>query len=397
MILNNSQSNFLMLIKASLWGTKPGTVGQEEYEEMKEHALLALPADLLSSINLEPELYRNWKNDILHEILRNNNYLYEQAMLQIQVPYVILKGTTAAQYYPHPEYRKMGDIDIITGRDDYSIACDQLLKGGFVEETASHQEEFGRHRSFSKNGVVIEVHAFFALLNNPKYAEYLDNLIITHINSSHILPDLVNGLVLLEHIDQHLEEGLGLRQIIDWMMFVDKCLTDEKWLDFRKMAQHIGLEKLAIIVTRMSEIYLGLSQHKWCEEADEELCDMLMSYVLSCGNFGSKCNGDSNVSTRLFTYARTPMAFLRLLQERGLVNWKAAQKYRFLRPFAWIYQFGRYQRYSLVREDAHRKMKRELKEAKRRAALFDALGVKQISKGIAIYDNGKYVKTYKRP
>ena len=33
-----------------------------------------------------------------------------------------------------------------------------------------------------------------------------------------VLSDPLNGLVLIFHINHHLRSGLGLRQIIDWMM-----------------------------------------------------------------------------------------------------------------------------------------------------------------------------------
>ncbi len=394
---SDNYNDLLRLIRASLWGAELGMAGQKEYDEMKQQALQTLPADIIAFLDLPEDIFHSWKNDIRWSVINNTRYQYEQSRIPISVPYVILKGTAAAQYYPHPEYRTMGDIDIMTGRDDYDTACEILLQNGYEELTNNHQEEFGRHRSYAKNGIVIEVHAFFALLNDPEQAKYMDDLIVANINPSHILPDLINGLVLLEHINQHFEEGLGLRQIIDWMMFVDKCLPDEQWPDFRIMAQRVGLEQLAVITTRMCELYLGLPSHMWCRGADEKLCEKLLEYVISSGNFGNKRNDASCVTTNLFTYARTPAAFFRLLQERGMVNWTAAREHKILRPFAWIYQLARYNRLSRKRQDAFTKIKKDYNSAKERIALFDALGVKQISKGLAVYEEGRYVKTYRRP
>ena len=94
--------------------------------------------------------------------------------------------------------------------------------------------------------------------------------------------------MILEHISQHLENGLGLRQIIDWMMFVHKCLPDENWPEFQVLASNIGMETLAIVMTRMCELHLGLPERMWCKSADNELCGQLMDYILACGNFGEK-------------------------------------------------------------------------------------------------------------
>ncbi len=387
----------LNLLKASLWGTDVATVTEVDFEEMKIHAIAALPTDVLSQANLDTELQYEWKNNILQQIAYNTNYIYQQERLPISVPYVVLKGTSAAKYYPHPEYRTMGDIDIMTRREDYETACRCLLENGFTEHENRIEEDFGRHRGFARNGIEVEVHAFFALLNDPRKAEYLDDTIIKNINPSHMLPDLVNGLVLLEHFAQHMEEGIGLRQVVDWMMFVDKCLPDEKWNEFRKMAHSIGLEKLAIIATRMCEIFLDLPAHTWCKNADEMVCRKLMDYILVSGNFGRKYKSKNGPGASVLTYARTPFALFRLLQDRGLVNWKAAQNNTFLRPFAWLYQLGRYMNKGLGRKKAILELKEEYETARNRVSLFDALGVKQTSKGLAVYRDGRYVKTYMRP
>ena len=387
------------LIKSALWGasvpSEPITV--ETFQELKKHAIAGLITPILANLNMSDTLRKEWKAYILQQITHQVNCKYIQDHIEIKAPYVILKGTTAAQYYPHPEFRTLGDVDIMTSHEDYESTCDELLANGYKESTASSTEDFGRHRVFHKNNICIEVHSFFAMLNDPKHAEYLDELIISNINSTHILPDMVNGMVLLEHISQHLEEGIGLRQIIDWMMFVDKCLPDEKWPEFYILVKNIGLEKLAIITTRMCEMFLGLSPHSWCESVDTLLCKDLMRYVMACGNFGVKNSTENGPGARLLSYSRTPMAFFRLLQERGLVNWDVPHKHIVLKPFAWFYQIGRYVRNIFRRNNAVAELKADIKAAKTRVTLFDALGVKQTSRGLAIYENGKYVKTFKRP
>ena len=372
-------------------------VTDDIFQELKKHTITALIAPVLSNLNMSDALRNEWKVTILQQITHHANCKYIQDHFKINAPYVILKGTTAAQYYPYPEFRTLGDIDIMTRHEDFESTCNGFLVDGYKENTASSTEDFGRHRVFEKNNISIEVHAFFAMLNDPQKAEYLDELIISNINTMHILPDLVNGLVLLEHINQHLEEGIGLRQIIDWMMFVEKCLPDEKWSEFEKMARNIGLEKLAVIVTRMCELYLGLSSHTWCNSVETLLCEDLMQYILASGNFGAKQSNENRLGARLLLYSRTPGSFFRLLQERGLANWSVLQKYIVLKPFAWFYQIGRYIRNIFGRNHAMTELKSDIRVAKKRIALFDELGVKQTSKGLAIYENGRYVKTYKRP
>ena len=385
---NNLYNRLFNVIKKSLWNSGIAYADQEIYEEMRMHGLIALPAPVIKELSLPDELMVSWKNAIVKQVRDYCVYAEVQASLPISVSYVILKGTSAAKYYPYPEYRSMGDIDIMTRREDFETACDMLIGAGYEELRCGEL----RHREFTKNGIMIEVHRYFASLNDPKQAEFLDDLIIENINSSHVLPDMVNGLVLLEHISQHLEHGLGLRQIIDWMLFVDECLPDSRWAEFRGLAQKIGLEKLAIITTRMCEIYMALPGHQWCLNADENLCKELMEYVLNAGNFGNKWEIDSSAGTKVLTYSRTPKAAFRLLQKKGLKNWKLAQEHPSLRPFAWIYQAGKYLGQGFGQENATSKLKEEFESARERNALLDALGVKQTSKGLAVFKDGKYVK-----
>ena len=108
------------------------------------------------------------------------------------------------------------------------------------------------------------------------------------------------------------------------------------------MAKNIGLKKLAVVTTRKCEIHLGLKERNWSKDADESVCNSMMEYILSCGDFGQKWTSDLHVGQTIFTYARGPVSTFKWLQERGLINWKSAQKHTFLRPFAWFYQATRY-------------------------------------------------------
>ena len=385
--MNTCEKEVLNLIKRSLW--KQGTVVIDEnvYEEMKNHALLVLPAGVLSQLEMPEELRRTWKAEIYRQIAFNANCRRSQSEISLTVPYVLLKGTEAAKYYPNPQFRALGDIDIITRHDDFDTAYQYFLNQGY-----QIQKNYEREIAFYKDGVLVELHRSFAKLNDARFAEYLDNLIISNINPTHQLPDQINGLVLLEHISQHLVKGLGLRQIIDWMMYVDKCLSDDEWPGFRVLARNIGLETRAIVTTRMCELHLGLPERKWCESADKDICDQLMDYVIECGNFGNKRANDRGNTENVFIYARNPVALFNLLQKQGLKNWKAANDFPVLRPFAWCYQALRYLHKGLSQNNAERELREAFIEAKKRRAMFDALGVRQDSKGLVVYKDGKYVK-----
>ena len=137
---------------------------------------------------------------------------------------------------------------------------------------------------------------------------------------------------------------MGLRQIIDWMMYVDSVLDDSFWKSsFEYAAKSVGLDTLARTVTRMCINYLGLEdKFVWAQNVDDGLCQRLMENVLSSGNFGRKQGQGNNVETVL-TAVKSKGLF-HYLQHSGEYNWKAYKNHHWLKPFCWLYQSFRYTR-----------------------------------------------------
>ena len=117
-----------------------------------------------------------------------------------------------------------------------------------------------------------------------------------------------------------------------------------------------------------------------------------MDYVLACGNFGNKKNTDADIAENVFARTSTPKMLFKTLQERGETNWALCRKYRFLKHFAWIYQGARYLRRGLSQKEGISGLKAEYDEARKRNAMFEALGIKTAAKGIVVYRDGNYVK-----
>ena len=364
-----NETGTLNLIKYTLWGIGKPEADEGVFSDLKDHTLIALPADLLTSMNLSEELATKWKNEVLQHLMSYYNYMAQESELPLAVPYVLMKGSAAGQYYPKPEYRSMGDIDLITRVEDFETACNDMLKGGY-EEIPCY---YSRHRQFIKDRLVVEVHRSFAIPDNPERAERVDRLIRDNINESHFLPDLVNGIVLIEHIRYHLKMGLGLRQMVDWMLFVNRCLPDEKWPEFRLMAGDTDLEMLAIAMTRTCELFLGLPEHEWCRNVDPKVCRQLMDLVLNSGNFARNFGHDGFISSQFFTQAKTLKGAVRFLESRG--SWHLEQKYgrKPLPIVGLLYQIGRYLVEGTQRKGTFKKLLTEYKVGKERNDLFDAL------------------------
>lgn len=90
-----------------------------------------------------------------------------------------------------------------------------------VTSYLSHDDEmYERHIAFSKDGVLFEMHRFYSHPDIDLEGYIIDGLgsIVTKDIDGHefpSLPELANGLVLLDYLRHHLETGVGLRQLID--------------------------------------------------------------------------------------------------------------------------------------------------------------------------------------
>ena len=343
--LNKEQTCLLSLIKSSLFNLDPVIPENVDWDNVYGLAKVQCIVPLLASC--VPSEYRNaWLDITCQSKARYMQMLYEQnSLIRLlnanSIPLVIFKGTAAAVYYPVPSLRTFGDIDFYVSEGDFDLTCSLLEKNGYFLA-----EQSDRHYSYIKNGMEFELHRVISSIHYKNveiiYINGLNNSVDYKIENYSFpgLPIYENGLVLLGHIIAHLKQsGIGLRQIIDWMMYVHKELDDKAWSEqFSPFAHEAGLENLAITVTYMCKKWLGLNDEiTWCDGADEEVAHELLIRVLDDGNFGQDRAPSENVNKSI-----KKEGFFKYLQRSGMMTWPLAQKYSFFRPFAWLYQLFRY-------------------------------------------------------
>lgn len=383
-----SDMNMLKLLVAALWGKEAPDIQPDMWAqlwlELRNHAVAAIPIAFVRKLNIDEENRKDW-DDYCCQIFAHSVLISEtqkavlDGFVSEKIGVVVLKGTAAACYYPESAVRTMGDIDLLVKPNDFNKSCELLRKLKFEEITTESEESRGRHRSFIKNKVVVELHRSFALIPDSEKAELLDKMLFSDIEVGRMqLSPMYNGLVLLEHIAQHIRGGIGLRQIIDWMLFVNQCLDDNQWNGiFRQLCQNVGLEQLALTTTRMCQLYLGLKEDNitWCMQIDKETCTRFMQYILECGNFGRKRGIDkSNVITEIPS-AKHPIKLMRYIQNHGEKNWKILKCWPILKPFAWIYQCFKYIRMMIMNKFGIKTIKASYKERRKRNDLFSKLGL----------------------
>ncbi len=204
----------------------------------------------------------------------------------------ILKGTSLACLYPHPELRVLGDIDILFTQETIAEACHVLYQQGF---TKTHVSE--KHICLERQGVSVEMHSMVSTFPESEKGLFARKFMadaLQHTETMHMGDDAFPALSgmyqiisLLAHMDQHLAtEGIGLRQLCDWAVAVH---AQRQQIGSEQLAllEACGLLQFAKVITRICEKYLALPPFPWCADADESLADALMADILEGGNFQS--------------------------------------------------------------------------------------------------------------
>ena len=375
-MINRVDQVLFRLIQQTLWKTEYETPRNVDLNKVLDEANAQAVTGFVQVPSFDNSAFE------IEQTVRFTQYMVAQddlvnLLTAAHIPFVIIKGSASAVYYSEPFRRTMGDIDLVVPTNRFSDAVKLLAANGYLQEGTFDRTK--REMHFCKDGMSYELHYRFSDSDLVVERFIIDGLRYPEIGriEDHefpMLPPLANGIVLLAHMRHHLQTGLGLRQVIDWMMYCDKVLDDAFWDDyFESAAEETGLKKLAITTAFLCQKYLGLRKTiTWCKDADEELCDDLMDSLMSSGNFGTK-NGSGRSIENAATNLRR-VGFLRYLQQAGEHNWKAYHKHPLLKPFCWTYQVFRYLRQG-VNAKRGGKLTGDIKRGKQRHELLNRLGL----------------------
>lgn len=387
--MKSKYKEVLLLLRIALFGDHsplPASLSWPQiFCELTTHTVAWLPGDILPELpGLDEQELKRWKAGVLRNMQHVYHMLAEQEALislleESGIHSVVLKGTAAAMNYPQPDYRTMGDVDLLVEKGKAEDALALMLQNGY--QLTYPVEHSKRHYNLNKNGIEYEIHKSF----RPE----LDELLFEGIKDAQkaelygfefpVLPELQNGLVFLIHTRRHLRVGIGLRHVLDWVMYADAVLNDNFWkTSFQPAVKALGLEEFARVMTRMGQLYLGLPEENrsFCCAADEAVCRDLMEYVLANGNFGAK-NGKMGAAAGTLTEFGSVKELFVMLQKRGCITYeKKIRQYPFLRPFAWLMRIGDLLVRGLRRKIGFRTMRQSFQESRRRVQLLKKLGIR---------------------
>ena len=245
----------------------------------------------------------------------------------------LLKGQGNAAMYPNPLKRCSGDIDVWLNTDD-SSAYSYVMKM-FPDAEVSY-----KHIHFPIfEDAPVDVHVtplkFYSGLYQKRLQRWIEQKKEKQFNHKIRLAEtdrdisvptrLFNVVYQLGHMLIHLfDEGLGLRQVVDYFYVLKGLKISEKVREeLVSTVKALGMYRFAQAIIWVETSVLGLPVEKCIVEPDELLGKRLLEDILEGGNFGhhsERYNGKTGFYYRGLIDAWRDVRLLSIAPKEGIAR-----------------------------------------------------------------------------
>ena len=283
----NEQSTqaILTLLKLGLGIQQPDNVldllalSMEQWEDLmalaERQGVLAIAVDGLQvlieahkgeivAVKESPAEWQMWLLENIGQLTQYEVAELSEMMAAEGVRMMVFKGQANAALYPCPEHRAVGDIDCWLFGD--AEKGDEIAKAHGAEVSF----DWYRHSKIDYKGETIENHRVMSHTRGSKAKQAMENDLRFMVNGEWLtvidgcgkamMPSpQFNACFLTYHGLHHfLSEGLRMKQILDWAMFLqkeqDKVDRDAYW----NFCRIYKLERFAEVMMYIATEYLGV-------------------------------------------------------------------------------------------------------------------------------------------
>ena len=175
----------------------------------------------------------------------------------------LFKGLYFAQYYPIPSHREFGDLDIFL-LGEFEKGNNVLLQQGLKK---NHSDP--KHTSFTYKGVMVENHTNFLTLHRYSHLGNLEKKLLELCNESlsgnfqgNILFPSTDFAVLymMCHTILHFPSSFILRNLCDWVVFLEANKGKVDFKKYNKALAEAGLSEISDAITALAVRFFELNQ-----------------------------------------------------------------------------------------------------------------------------------------
>ncbi len=315
-IEKTANSYFLSLLSAAIWDrpleadvfegldksvwNEIATMAQKQsVSALVADKVLSLPAESLPSSDITMRFIAVMEqtkqaNRKMISVLKELQELYTQGGF----PFLLLKGLACGVNYPEPLLRTPGDIDLLLyQKGDYERARQWLTQKGIEIEPGGVL-----HFNLVRNDIKVESHCHSTYFNSGWYNRQFvrveeevltkGNFAISEIDSEFsvlVLPVTFNAFFLFHHMFKHfVNQGVGLRQICDWILFLHKNREEIDGDEFNRLATKFALLYPMQLFARVTVDHLGAPESIFPFQMiqNNRDADKIIEDIFESGNFG---------------------------------------------------------------------------------------------------------------
>lgn len=310
--MENTQNLFLELLRSGLWAIAPDPAqfANADWEAIFNLAdiqtvvtivldgVSLLPKEIHPPFALKMRRIGNMRQvEQTNALHRKTLPTIHEILAKENISAVFMKGQIVATRYPEPLHRQPGDIDFVVFGHDFNRTLQALSSIGKVDFGMVHEH----HGMAWINGVTVEphykVHNFQRPSTDKTMRAIFSEVFPRHLTSVSIggcclpsFPPTFESVFLVSHMVNHVyEEGLGLRQIVDYAMFLNKCGKDISVGQHMRWLRQMRMFRAWRLFTCICEQQLGLQLPDFVKpfsNKEKKMAQRLFDDVMRVGNFG---------------------------------------------------------------------------------------------------------------
>lgn len=254
-----------------------------------------------------------------------------------KIRHIFFKGSVIREYYPIPEARVMGDIDVLIKPEDRNNVKKILEDAGF-KCTAQNGPVF----DYSRENVLVEVHTkIINEFGENAFSDAFERACFEDGNYTGTLDDNYHFAYLIAHIAHHFRfYGAGIRFVLDLAVFQTNRKIDMN--NVFTILKNVNLDYFAKVILSVCYEWFGIGQ-KYIDDTQKT-----QEYLCRCGTFGSLQTNKGAVIVRReleegksFSSfkSRLHLAFPSYSKLKDIPYIKFIDGKPWLTPYAWCYRF----------------------------------------------------------
>jgi len=211
---------------------------------------------------------------------------------------MVLKGYGLSLNYPIPNHRPCCDLDIYLYGNQKK--ADNLMESEFgIKIDNDHH----CHTVFVYKGVSVENHYDFLNVHSHKSTQQLDETLKTIANSEsrevkvdgtpiHLPSANLDALFVLRHMAvEFAANGMILRQLLDWGLFMKKYHDAIDWTKFLRIVKELNMHRYLDAVNYICYTYLSFNKDIFRGFGDDSLGERVLQDLFDPENMKPKENG----------------------------------------------------------------------------------------------------------